>query len=143
MSRSKTAPLSTFAADRYCRRLWPLTVNALSILCAERSAYPAAPSAVGFMLLFGGTASSEGSLEIRRQMVGIVPPSMTYSLPLMADARSEARNATSSATSSGRFGRPSGIPPSASMMRCRAASVLLPVRCAISLTIPSAAWVSV
>jgi hypothetical protein len=37
---------------------------------------------------------------------------MTYSLPVIEDARSEARNATNSATSSGRFGRPSGIPPS-------------------------------
>jgi len=46
------------------------------------------------------------------QTVGIVPPSMTYSLPVMDEARSEARNATNSATSSGRLGRPSGIPPS-------------------------------
>src|SRR5262245_57905845 len=43
--------------------------------------------------------------------VGMVPPSMTYSLPVVADARSEARKATSSATSSGQFGRPSGMPP--------------------------------
>ena len=46
------------------------------------------------------------------QTVGMVPPSITYSLPVIEDARSETRNATNSATSSGRFGRPSGIPPS-------------------------------
>ena len=44
MSRSKTAPLSTFVADRHCRRLWPLTVNALSVLCAERHAQRPAAS---------------------------------------------------------------------------------------------------
>jgi hypothetical protein len=54
------------------------------------------------------------------QIVGMVPPSMTYSLPVIADARSEARKATSSATSSGRFGRPSGIPPSESINCWRA-----------------------
>ena len=32
---------------------------------------------------------------------------MTYSLPVIEEARSDARNATSSATSSGRFGLPS------------------------------------
>src|SRR2546427_5038625 len=42
---------------------------------------------------------------------------MTYSLPVMEEARSDARNATSSATSSGRFGLPKGMPPSESMMR--------------------------
>ncbi len=68
---------------------------------------------------------------------------MTYSLPVIEEARSDARNATSSATSSGRFGLPSGIPPSQSMMRYLAASLLMPVRWAISLTIPGAASVSV
>jgi len=32
------------------------------------------------------------------QIVGIVPPSITCSLPAMKEARSETRNATSSAT---------------------------------------------
>src|SRR5204862_2330180 len=77
------------------------------------------------------------------QMVGIVPPSITYSLPVIDEARSDARKATNSATSSGRFGRPSGIPPSESMMRCLAASLLIPVRSAISFTMPTAASVSV
>jgi len=46
---------------------------------------------------------------------GMVPPSITYSLPLIEAARSETRNATSSATSSGWPGRPIGIPPSEAM----------------------------
>jgi hypothetical protein len=75
--------------------------------------------------------------------VGIVPPSMTYSLPVMEEARSDARNATSSATSSGRFGLPSGMPPSESMMRCLCGVLADALRCAISLTIPTAACVSV
>src|SRR5207249_2542774 len=86
---------------------------------------------------------SQGNKHFRRLLytVGIVPPSMTYSLPVMEEAWSDARNATSSATSSGRFGLPSGMPPSESMMRCLAASLLIPVRCAISFTIPcTAAW---
>jgi hypothetical protein len=44
--------------------------------------------------------------------VGTVPPSMTYSVPVMEAARGEARNATRSATSCGFAGRPSGMPPS-------------------------------
>jgi len=52
----------------------------------------------------------EANLQ-RDQTVGIVPPSITYSLPLIDSALSETRNATSSATSSGRPGRPIGIPP--------------------------------
>src|SRR5262245_13414429 len=39
-------------------------------------------------------------VSCRTQTVGTVPPSMTYSLPVMDDARSDARNATNSATSS-------------------------------------------
>ena len=45
------------------------------------------------------------------QTVGTVPPSITYSLPLIDNALSETRNAISSATSSGRPGRPIGMPP--------------------------------
>src|SRR5215469_731230 len=55
------------------------------------------------------------------QTVGIVPPSITISVPVIAEARSDAAKATSSATSSGRLGRPSGIPPSMFMSFCRAA----------------------
>jgi hypothetical protein len=51
---------------------------------------------------------------------GIVPPSMTHSLPVMEEARFDARNATNSATSSGRPGRPSEIPPGESIKLCRA-----------------------
>jgi len=39
-----------------------------------------------------------------RHRVGTVPPSITYSLPWIEAARSDTRNATSSATSSGRGG---------------------------------------
>ena len=67
-------------------------------------------------------------VSCRAQTVGTVPPSITYSLPVMDDARSEARNATNSATSSGRFGLPNGMPPRESMIRCLAASVLMPER---------------
>src|SRR5260370_11671727 len=45
------------------------------------------------------------------QVVGMVPPSMTYSAPLMALARSGTRNATSSAASAGCAGRPIGMQP--------------------------------
>jgi hypothetical protein len=51
---------------------------------------------------------------------------MMYSLPVMADARSDARNAMSSATSSGRAGRPSGIPPSELINPARAVVVSMP-----------------
>jgi hypothetical protein len=57
-----------------------------------------------------GTAWDVSMGHRSRQIVGMVPPSMTYSLPVIAAARSEARKATSSATSAGRAGRPSGMP---------------------------------
>jgi hypothetical protein len=60
------------------------------------------------------------------QMMGTVPPSMTYSAPLIAFARSDTRNATSSAASVGWAGRPIGMPLRGSMTRCRAASRLIP-----------------
>jgi len=71
-------------------------------------------------------AKSSSVCDCLHQMVGIVPPSITYSLPVIDEARSDVRNATSSATSSGRFGRPCGIPPSESIMRCRAAFEQIP-----------------
>ncbi len=51
------------------------------------------------------------------QTVGTVPPSMTYSVPVMDAARGDARNVTKSATSCGLAGRPRGMPPSESMSR--------------------------
>src|SRR6266478_2567528 len=63
-----------------------------------------------------GQAPSEGMVRLdfarKCQIVGMVPPSITYSLPVIDAARSEARKATSSATSAGQPGRPSGMPPS-------------------------------
>src|SRR6266545_3478149 len=61
-----------------------------------------------------------------RQIVGMVPPSITYSLPVIDAARSEARKATSSATSAGHPGRPSGIPPSDFINCSRAAFASVP-----------------
>ena len=52
------------------------------------------------------------------QAVGTVPPSMTYSVPVIAAALGEVRNAMRSATSRGLAGRPSGMPPSDFMMIC-------------------------
>jgi hypothetical protein len=50
--------------------------------------------------------------------VGTVPPSMTYSVPVIAAALAEVRNTMRSATSRGLAGRPSGMPPSDLMMIC-------------------------
>ena len=50
--------------------------------------------------------------------VGIVPPSITYSVPVIDAARGDARKAMRFATSTGFDGRPSGMPPSESMMIC-------------------------
>ena len=49
---------------------------------------------------------------------GILPPSITYSVPVMVDARADARNTMRLATSIGFEGRPSGIPPSEFMIIC-------------------------
>jgi hypothetical protein len=66
------------------------------------------------------TLSSRGHLAsiLVRQAVGTVPPSITYSVPVMEPARGEATNAMRSATSRGLAGRPSGMPPSDRMMIC-------------------------
>ena len=53
-----------------------------------------------------------------RQAVGTVPPSITYSVPVMEPACGEATNAMRSATSRGLAGLPSGMPPSDRMMIC-------------------------
>jgi len=48
--------------------------------------------------------------------VGTVPPSIRYSAPAIEADRGDARKAIKSATSCGLAGRPTGIPPSQSMM---------------------------
>ena len=53
---------------------------------------------------------------------GTVPPSITYSTPVMEAARCDTRNSTSSATSCGLAGRPSGMPPREFMRERRAPS---------------------
>src|SRR5712664_2754315 len=75
---------------------------------------------------YGETSAAHGAnlppVLRRHQVVGTVPPSITYSVPVMDAARGDARNATSSATSRGRAGRPIGIPPSDAMSILRALS---------------------
>src|SRR6266404_6494963 len=78
----------------------------------------------------------------RHQTVGTVPPSITYSLPWIEAARSDARKATSSATSSGRPGLPIGIPPSESIRLSRAVSASVPALSARRTMRPWAAAVS-
>lgn len=60
------------------------------------------------------------------QTVGTVPPSMTNSAPWSVAARSLARKAIRSATSSGVFGRPIGMPPRDRISAWRAASASVP-----------------
>jgi hypothetical protein len=48
----------------------------------------------------------------RRHAIGTVPPSITYSVPVIEDARGETRKPTRSATYVGFDGRPIGMPPS-------------------------------
>ncbi len=67
---------------------------------------------------------------------------MTYSLPWIDAARSDARNAANSAASSGRPGRPIGIPPIMSMICRRAVSSSIPLLSAIWRIIPWAPDVS-
>ncbi len=52
------------------------------------------------------------------QTVGTVPPSITYSVPVIEAARGETRKVTRSATSFGLAGLPSGMPPRPFMMIC-------------------------
>ncbi len=59
---------------------------------------PAKPEEVADLIAFLACAE-------RDQVVGTVPPSTTYSVPVMDAARGDARNATKSATSSGLAGR--------------------------------------
>lgn len=63
-----------------------------------------------------GTPPPSRLIGLVLQTVGTVPPSMTYSVPVMLAARSDARKAIRLATSSGFAGRPIGIPPSESMI---------------------------
>jgi hypothetical protein len=58
-----------------------------------------------------GAKGSASDFE-RSYTVGTVPPSMTYSVPVIEPARGETRNPTRSATSRGFAGRPIGMPPS-------------------------------
>src|SRR3981189_1637150 len=62
--------------------------------------------------------------------VGTVPPSITYSVPVIEAARGDARNATRSATSLGRAGRPIGMPPSELIRASRGAPQPAPHICA-------------
>ena len=66
---------------------------------------------------FFQAATPETRKRCRRQAVGTVPPSITYSTHVMEAARAEAKNAMRSAASLGLAGRPSGIPPRPAMRR--------------------------
>lgn len=72
-----------------------------------------APWAVASSWLGAGDGGLRSAMAL--QPVGIVPPSMTCSDPVIAAARSEARNAIRLAISAGLAGRPMGMPPSESM----------------------------
>jgi diketogulonate reductase-like aldo/keto reductase len=58
------------------------------------------------------------SERVRFYATGMLPPSITYSVPVIVAARGDAKNAMRFATSTGFEGRPSGMPPSESMMIC-------------------------
>lgn len=73
-----------------------------------------------------------------RQAVGTVPPSITYSVPVMAPARGEATNAMRSATSRGLAGRPRGMPPSDRMINCLPPSTSVPASSARGKAPPAA-----
>ena len=77
------------------------------------------------------------------QTVGTVPPSITYSLPVIDKACSETRKANNSATSSERPGRPIGILPSDFINSWRALLMSIPDFLANSSVSPSAAFVSI
>lgn len=63
-------------------------------------------------------SSGVGDGHSHAHAVGIVPPSITYSTPVIDAARGDARKAMRFATSPGVDGRPNGMPPSESMMIC-------------------------
>lgn len=69
-----------------------------------------------------GRTDHASAVTHRLQVVGMVPPSITCSDPVMDEARSEARKAIRSATSFGAAGRPRGMPPREFMMTCTASS---------------------
>ncbi len=77
-------------------------------------------SATNALVLKGCTETGSSTCPYRRparnHAVGTVPPSMTYSVPVIDAARGETRKVMRSATSCGLAGRPSGMPPRESMM---------------------------
>jgi hypothetical protein len=103
--------------------LAPAVANALARLGIPRVAVATGVRGVGCGLTRTWSAepaaSSARRTRGRDQAVGTVPPSMTYSVPVMEAARGDARNATRSATSPGLAGRPSGMPPSERMTMFR------------------------
>src|SRR5690606_26248476 len=80
--------------------------------CAERAFDPHRPT----LSISTGQGLLLVAFATHTYAVGTVPPSITYSVPVMVPARSEARKAIRLATSSGLDGRPIGIPPSESMI---------------------------
>jgi hypothetical protein len=92
-------------------------LNALPVEKLWKMTSPCSPSTV-FPLWSTkrtGTVTIQFNKAAGPQTVGIVPPSMTNSAPVIYETRSDTKKATSSATSSGRPGRPIGIPPNESI----------------------------
>src|SRR5947209_7476238 len=89
------------------RHIQPFRVSAVTFSRAPRvSSCPIADHLSGRLTVSLGCRLARRRLRAEGgQMVGVVPPSMTYSAPMIEEARSETRKATSSATSWGRFGR--------------------------------------
>jgi Phage integrase, N-terminal SAM-like domain len=101
------APACSEALERNCSCIWAMVLEQAGARIATPNLINSAPAA--------------GSGEVGKSSiyaVGTVPPSITYSVPVMARARAETRKAMRSATSVGFAGRPSGIPPSDFMMIC-------------------------
>ena len=124
-------------ANRKGRLASPLTTHARTLLACRRAdvlrssereragATRAAPFAAGTADKERVTLCHLVRIDRRRsghkrtsaiQTVGTVPPSITYSVPVIEAARGETRKAMRSATSIGLAGRPSGMPPSPFMM---------------------------
>src|SRR5690606_3003331 len=73
--------------------------------CAERAFHPRLPT----LSIRTGQGLLLVAFVTHTYAVGTVPPSITYSVPVMVPARSEARKAIRLATSSGLDARPIGI----------------------------------
>ena len=93
-------------------------VNGISALFAVMTPDGAVEEVNHAVLDYFGKTLEELKQWASTDAVHPVPPSITYSVPVMEPARGEVTNAMRSATSLGLAGRPSGMPPSDRMMIC-------------------------